>query len=64
MWGGLAEAGDVPDAHSLVHGRGDDEVFFWVEKRGHDVVRVPGKNRDAIARSAVPYANRLVVRAR
>jgi hypothetical protein len=33
-----------------------------MEERGHDVVRVTGQYRNAIARSAVPDADSLIIR--
>jgi hypothetical protein len=45
----------------LVHGCRYDEVVLGVEEGGHDIVRVPSENGDAISRRAVPYANSLVV---
>lgn len=36
--GALSQAGYVPHAHGLVHGRRDDEIVLWMELGGHDIV--------------------------
>lgn len=61
--GGLAEAGDVPHAHGLVHRGGDDEVVLGVKLGGHHVVGVASQNGNAVARGRIPYADGLIVRA-
>lgn len=58
----LAQTGDVPDAHGLVHRCRDNEVLLRVEEGRHDVMGVSSQNGDAVSRRAVPDANSLVVR--
>lgn len=60
----LAKARNVPDANSLILRGRHDEVFLRMKLGRHDIVRVTSKNGDAVARRAVPYADRLVVRTR
>jgi len=36
--GRFAEAGNVPNAYRLVHGRGDDEIVLEVKLGRHDIV--------------------------
>ena len=57
----LAQARYIPDTYSLIHRRRYDKVFFRVKKSGHHIVRVPGQDGDAVARSTVPYTDCLVV---
>ena len=61
VWGAFPQPGDVPDTHGLVLGRRYDEIFLWMELSRHHVVRVAGENGDAVAGSAVPDADSLVV---
>lgn len=57
----FAEPRDIPDADSLVHGCGDDQVVFGMEESTHDVVRVSGEDGNAVTGGAVPDADGLVV---
>jgi hypothetical protein len=59
--GTFAERRNVPNAYGLVHRSRNDKVVFWVEKGGHDIMRVTGENGDAVSRCAVPDANRLII---
>lgn len=59
--GVLAQTGDIPNAYSLILRSGYDEVLFRVELCRHDIVRVPSQDGNAVSRSAVPDADRLVV---
>lgn len=59
--GAFPKSRDVPDTDGLIHGGGNDQVVFRVEEGGHNVVGVACEDGNAVAGSAVPYADRLVV---
>ena len=45
----------------VVHRGGNDEISFWMKKRGHDVVRVTCQDGHAVARRVVPHPNCFIV---
>ena len=57
----LAQAGDVPDAHSLVQRGRHDQVLLRVERGAHDVVVVARQHGHARPALPVPQPDGLVV---